>query len=179
MVVVEYFLLFLVIRMASMNVWNSSYDKFYESTRLSFEFSGDESRELAKLLVSSDENYYYGLAKGSVSSTPNSIIFSMDSLLNYRWSIYVQDEIDRDLFFLSYDDASIYYIQSANGCTLVKQPTSGSSIEFSKAFPSTIINCRMMTMSKNSNYLYLSTTKFFTIEIYQFDVNQIAIINGI
>ena len=165
--------------MACMNMWNSSYDKFYESVRLSFEFNGDESRELAELLVSSDENYYYGLAKGSVSSTPNSIIFSMDSLLNYRWSIYVQDEIDRDLFFLSYDDTSIYYIQSANGCTLVKQPTSGSSREYSKTFPSTTINCKMITMSKDSNYLYLSTTGVFSIEIYQFDVNQIAINNGI
>ena len=134
---------------------------------------------MAKLLVSSDENYYYGLAKGSASSTPNSIIFSMDNLLNNRWSLIVQAEISSDLFFLSYDDTSIYYIHFANGCTLVKQPTSGSSIEFSKTLPHKTNYCRMMTMSKDSNYLYSSTLNGSWILIYQFDVNQIAINYGI
>ena len=131
----EYAIIAFILANTNANICDSDYDRSYESVLLHFEYTTGTSKELNNLLVSSNQDSYYGLANSITDANKNALIISIDNLLNVRWTVYVNREIIPESFLLSPNDRQLYYIQINSGCDLVRRPSAHGGHGFTKRVP--------------------------------------------
>ena len=135
--------------------WPSQYDTSLQGTSLNFDYTGDTTRSITRLIFDQNETHVYGVADGSTSTGANStMIFKADLDLNFQWAMaYNYTIFGSKGFEIDTANVYLYFTIQVPDWIIGRMFTDNGTIENAQFITTTY--AWDMVLSKDDQFAYL------------------------